>query len=62
MTNLLLVAIGGIHASNAVELLQAGADGLAVVSTICSADDPAAAAQRFRQLMAAVATHSGVNG
>jgi thiamine-phosphate pyrophosphorylase len=62
MTNLLLVAIGGIHASNAVELLQAGADGLAVVSAICSADDPAAAAQRFRQLMAAVATHSGVNG
>jgi thiamine-phosphate pyrophosphorylase len=39
-----LVAIGGVNASNAAELLAAGADGLAVVSAICSAADPTLAA------------------
>jgi thiamine-phosphate pyrophosphorylase len=62
MTNLPLVAIGGIHVTNAAEVLQAGADGLAVVSAICSADDPALAAQLFRQLIAAEAARSGVSG
>lgn len=47
MTHLPLVAIGGIHLANAAEVLQAGADGLAVVSAICSAQDPGAAAQSF---------------
>ena len=39
-----LVAIGGISAANAADVLAAGADGLAVVSAICSAPDPGAAA------------------
>lgn len=39
-----LVAIGGIHAGNAAAVLDAGADGLAVVSAVCAADDPCAAA------------------
>jgi thiamine-phosphate pyrophosphorylase len=56
LTGLPLVAIGGIHLTNAADVLQAGADGLAVVSAICSADDPALAAQGFRQLMTADAT------
>lgn len=47
MTALPLVAIGGVHLSNAAEVLLAGADGLAVVSAICSAQDPNAAAQSF---------------
>ncbi len=34
-----LVAIGGIDASNAGEILNAGADSLAVVSAICSAEN-----------------------
>ena len=34
-----LVAIGGIDAFNAGEILNSGADSLAVVSAICSADD-----------------------
>ena len=38
-----LVAIGGINALNARTVVQAGADCLAVVSAVCSADDPAAA-------------------
>lgn len=49
-TALPLVAIGGIHAGNAREVLLAGADSLAVVSALCAADDPCAAAVRLRAL------------
>jgi thiamine-phosphate pyrophosphorylase len=59
LTTLPLVAIGGIHLTNAAEVLRAGADGLAVVSAICSAGDPAMAARLFRQMMAAEVTPSG---
>ncbi len=48
LTPLPLVAIGGIHTDNAAQVLQAGADGLAVVSAICAADDPGFAARSFR--------------
>ena len=44
-----LVAIGGIHASNAREVIRAGADGLAVVSAIVSADSPREAARQLRR-------------
>ena len=46
-TRLPLVAIGGIHAGNAAAVRAAGADGLAVVSAIMSAPDPAAAARQL---------------
>ncbi|MDD4357028.1 MAG: thiamine phosphate synthase, partial [Smithellaceae bacterium] len=46
-----LVAIGGINASNAQAVAEAGADCLAVVSAICSADDPAAAASKLKNIM-----------
>ncbi len=49
-TALPLVAIGGIHAGNALQVLHAGADGLAVVSAICAAPDPRHAAQILRTL------------
>jgi len=39
-----LVAIGRMKASNAAEVIKAGADGIAVVSAICSAPDPKNAA------------------
>lgn len=45
-----LVGIGGIGAANARDVTLAGADGLAVVSAICSAPDPEAAA---REILAA---------
>ena len=45
-----LVAIGGIHADNAAAVVRAGAHGLAVVSELCSAPAPAAAARRLRAL------------
>lgn len=53
LSRLPLVAIGGIHQGNAAELLQAGADGLAVVSAICSAPDPRAAAASFQEIFRA---------
>ena len=49
-TGLPLVGIGGIHAGNATRILRAGADGLAVVSAVYSADDPRAAAAILRTL------------
>ncbi|CAN7303521.1 thiamine phosphate synthase [Polaromonas sp. LjRoot131] len=49
-TPLPLVAIGGIHAGNAREVLRAGADGLALVSALCAADDPRSAAATLRSL------------
>ncbi len=39
-----LIAIGGINQDNAIDVINAGADGLAVVSAICSAKDPQTAA------------------
>ena len=51
LTDLPLVAIDGIHTGNAREVLLAGADGLAVVSALCAAQDPCAAAGEFRKLM-----------
>jgi thiamine-phosphate pyrophosphorylase len=44
-----LVAIGGINAGNARQVMEAGADGIAVVSAICAAADPAKAAQELRR-------------
>jgi thiamine-phosphate pyrophosphorylase len=47
-----LVAIGGIHAGNAASVLRAGADGLAVVSALCSAPDVEKAAAELKGLIA----------
>lgn len=48
-----LVAIGGIHTGNARDVIRAGADGLAVVSAIASADFPQTAAAALRREIAA---------
>jgi thiamine-phosphate pyrophosphorylase len=40
-----VVAIGGINASNIRSVVDAGADAAAVISAVCGADDPRAAAQ-----------------
>jgi thiamine-phosphate pyrophosphorylase len=47
-TRRLIVAIGGVSAANAADVIRAGADGIAVVSAICSADDPRQAAADLR--------------
>jgi len=42
-----LVGIGGITADNAADVIRAGAHGVAVISAVCGAADPAAAAARL---------------
>lgn len=48
---LALVAIGGIDETNAAAVIAAGADGIAVISAICSAQDPQQATGRLRHLV-----------
>lgn len=43
-----LVAIGNINSSNAASIIKAGADALAVVSAICSAENPEKAAYEIK--------------
>jgi thiamine-phosphate pyrophosphorylase len=49
-TALPTVAIGGIGLANAAQVFATGVDGIAVVSAICSAPDPAEAAGRLLAL------------
>jgi thiamine-phosphate pyrophosphorylase len=46
-TTLPLIGIGGITPDNAGAVIRAGADGVAVISAVCGAADPAAATHRF---------------
>lgn len=48
-----LVAIGGLNAGNAGAVIAAGADSVAVVSAICSAPDPRAAAAGLSEIIRA---------
>jgi thiamine-phosphate pyrophosphorylase len=48
-----LVAIGGVTTDNVAEVIRAGADAVAVISAVCAAPDPAAAA---RALLEAIRT------
>ncbi len=43
-----IVAVGGITAENASEVIEAGADGIAVIGAIMDADDPTSAAAGLR--------------
>jgi len=45
------VGIGSIKPHNAGDVIRAGADGIAVVSGICSADDPEQAARELRRIV-----------
>jgi thiamine-phosphate pyrophosphorylase len=49
-----IVAIGGIRLENAAEVIEAGADSVAVISDILGAADPAARAAQFLQRLEAV--------
>jgi thiamine-phosphate pyrophosphorylase len=46
-TRSLLVGIGGVTRENVAEVIRAGADGVAVISAVCGAPDPAAATREF---------------
>lgn len=47
-----VIAIGGINPENAGDVVRAGAAGVAVISAICAAADPRAAAEALVQAMA----------
>ncbi len=57
-TRLPLVAIGGIDAGNAGAAIEAGADGIAVVSAIMAAADPKTAARELRDAIEAARRRS----
>ena len=50
MTQMPVMAIGGLKPDNSAPVVAAGADGLAVVSAIVGADDPELAARAFTRL------------
>lgn len=49
-----VIGIGGINAGNVRDVMQAGADGVAVISAVCGAGDPRAAASELARLIEAV--------
>jgi len=51
--NLPVIAIGGINEKNAAEVMEAGAQGVAVISAVVGAPDIAAAARHLRQTVEA---------
>jgi thiamine-phosphate diphosphorylase len=48
-----VVAIGGINASNIGSVIAAGADAVAVISAVCGAEDPRAAARELSEAFVA---------
>ena len=67
MSSVPIVAIGGIGVDNAQAVMQQGADGIAVVSAICSAERPDLVVQNLstavRQVLSSLPIHaSGENG
>ncbi len=53
-----VLAIGGIGADNAADVMRAGADGIAVVSAIMGAADARAAARELHGIVSATAQHA----
>ena len=46
-----IIGIGGIHAGNAAQVVQAGASGVAVITSILAAPQPGEAARRLKQVL-----------
>jgi thiamine-phosphate pyrophosphorylase len=57
-----VVGIGGIGPANAGAVMNAGAAGVAVVSAVASAEDPAAAVRELRRIVDGHRTTGGVPG
>jgi len=51
MTKHRLVAIGGVNTNNAYQVIRSGAEGIAVVSAICSASNPENAARELMEIV-----------
>jgi thiamine-phosphate pyrophosphorylase len=58
-TRLPIVAIGGIKATNAAQIVASGADGIAVVSAIVAAADPGAASRELDGIVRAALARRG---
>jgi thiamine-phosphate pyrophosphorylase len=56
-----IIAIGGITADNIPELMQAGAEGIAVISSVCCHEDPEGATRALYQALQQ-GTAGGCNG
>ncbi len=54
-----LIGIGGIDANNVAQVLQAGARGVAVISSILASDDPRKAASALKEIMLAAYRTTG---
>jgi thiamine-phosphate pyrophosphorylase len=54
-----VVAIAGIDAGNAADVIAAGADGIAVISALSLAPDPAEAARTLRGIVDAALARRG---
>lgn len=48
-----VIAIGGINAENAADVMRAGAHGIAVIAAVCAAKDPKAATARLKEIVEA---------
>jgi thiamine-phosphate pyrophosphorylase len=46
-----VIAVGGVTAQNVAEVVEAGADGVAVIGAVMDADDPKEAASRLRHAL-----------
>jgi thiamine-phosphate pyrophosphorylase len=52
------IAIGGIHAQNVPEVMQAGAHGIAVISAVCCQSDPEQATRILSQALGEEGRHA----
>jgi len=57
-----VLAVGGVTPENAGEAIAAGASGVAVISAICGADDPKAAAEALVEAMTEAWRQRGAGG
>jgi len=60
--NIPVIGIGGINAANAGQVIEAGARGVAVISSVVAADDVAAAAREIAREVAKALGRSGQKG
>jgi len=54
-----VIAIGGVNAGNAAEVVRAGAHGVAVISAVCCQPDPKAATRTLREALDRAAGGNG---
>lgn len=51
VVSLPIIAIGGINSENVIEIIRAGAHGIAVISAVCCSEDPIAASRILKEAL-----------